>query len=74
MKTRDCYQCRASEQYVPTKYGGVIATKCLLHRDNAVCKRRIYTYSELMAALKTNEADFFVHCRNREVSNGWRIM
>jgi hypothetical protein len=49
-KERDCYLCRAGEQFVTAKYGGIISTRCTLRRDSKLCKRRLYTYAELIAA------------------------
>lgn len=45
-----CYTCRAGDRYVTAKYGGEIDVRCTLGRT--VCKRKIRTYAELIAAEK----------------------
>ena len=47
---RDCHKCRAVTIRASAKYGGVFEDRCNLGRDREKCKRRIYTYAELMTA------------------------
>jgi hypothetical protein len=47
---RDCHKCRAVTIRASAKYGGIFENRCSLGRDRDKCKRRIYTYAELMTA------------------------